>query len=215
MIIMGEHASFRSPFLPPRWTSRRLVLAVGLFTAAGCKGSIEGSVYGTDSPQSIRLTGQAVFLLAASSAVGSALRTVCPANAAGWSEAVRAERERFGALAAAYTDSAREEFAQHRGSRRWTGLIRMMNLYRDSAASMTGQPPTIPSDLVEKLSINRVNTTADGRYAFRKLAPGTYLLATDLRDEFRWVPVEVKRTTTLADITPRGSRTTCNVAAKL
>ena len=39
-------------------------------------------MFGTDSPQAVRLSGQAVFLLAASPDVGSALKTVCPANAA-------------------------------------------------------------------------------------------------------------------------------------
>ena len=80
---------------------------------------------------------------------------------------------------------------------------------------MTGQPPAIPADLVEKLSINRANTSSDGRYAFRQIPPGAYLIATELRDEFHWVPVEVKRSTAVADITPRGSRTTCDVARGL
>jgi hypothetical protein len=74
-----------------------------------------------------------------------------------------------------------------------------MNVYRDSAASMNGQPPPIPGDLVEKLSINRANTGSDGRYVFQQLPPGPYLVATELRDEYRWVPVEVKRSAALAD----------------
>ena len=212
---MGEHGSIGIAFLPPRSSSRRLILAIGLVTAAGCKGSIEGTVYGTDSPDAVRLSGQAVFLVAASPDVGSALKTVCPANAAGWSEAIRAERERFSVLAAAYADSAKDEFRQRRGSRRWTALIRLMNVYRDSAASMNGQPPPIPDDLVEKLSMNRANTGSDGRYVFEQLPPGPYLVATEMRDEFRWVPVEVKRSAALADVRPQASRTTCDVARGL
>jgi len=216
MIIMGERWSFGAT-LASRWfgAPRRLIVVAGLVASASCKGSIEGSVFGTDSPQPVRLSGQAVFLLAASPDVGSALKTVCPANAPGWREAVRAERERFGALAATYGDSARDELALRRGSRRWTSLIRTMNMYRDSAASMNGQPPPIPGDLVEKLSMNRANTSSDGHYEFRQLPPGTYLVATELRDEYRWVPVEVRRSTAVADVTPRGSRTTCDVARGL
>jgi len=216
MIIMGERWSLGAT-ITSRWfgARRRLIVVAGLVASASCKGSIEGSVFGTDSPQAVRLSGQAVFLLAASPDVGSALKTVCPANTPGWSEAVRAERERFGALAATYSDSAKDELALRRGSRRWTSLIRTMNMYRDSAASMNGQPPPIPGDLVEKLSMNRANTSLDGHYEFRQLPPGTYLIATELRDEYRWVPVEVRRSTTVADVTPRGSRTTCDVARGL
>ena len=212
--MIGEHGSIDVAF-PPRSSSRRLILAIGLVAAAGCKGSIEGTVYGTDSPDAIRLSGQPVFLVAASPDVGSALKTVCPANAAGWTEAIRAERERFSVLATAYADSAKDEFTQRRGSRRWTALIRLMNVYRDSAASMNGQPPPIPGDLIEKLSINRANTGSDGRYVFQQLPPGPYLVATELRDEYRWVPVEVKRSAALADVRPHGSRTTCDVARGL
>ena len=123
MIIMGERWSLGAAIAPRFFSARRrLIVAAGLVASASCKGSIEGSVFGTDSPQAVRLSGQAVFLLAASPDVGSALKTVCPANAPGWSEAVRAERERFGALAATYGDSARDELALRRGSRRWTSL---------------------------------------------------------------------------------------------
>jgi len=193
----------------------RLCFAAALCGMVGCKGSIEGTVYGTDSAQPLRLSGQAVFLLMASADVASALKSVCPANAAGWSERVRAERERFDGLAAAYADSARDEFAQRRGSRRWSGLIRVMNMYRDSAATMDGQPPPIPLDLVEKLSMNRTNTGSDGHYAFNELSPGTYLVATELRDEYRWVPVQIGRAKSATDVTPKGSQTTCVVARGL
>src|SRR4249920_2829026 len=133
MVSMGERWSSNTTtgsrcFNP----SRRLIVAAVLVASASCKGSIEGSVFGTDSPQPVRLSGQAVFLLAASPDVGSALKTVCPANAPGWGDAVRAERERFGALAATYADSAKDEFSLRRGSRRWTSLVRTMNMYRDS-----------------------------------------------------------------------------------
>jgi hypothetical protein len=90
-----------------------------------------------------------------------------------------------------------------------------MNMYRDSAATMDGQPPPIPRDLVEKLSVNRTNTGADGHYAFTELPAGTYLVATELRDEYRWVPVQIGRATSAADVTPKGSQTTCDVARRL
>jgi hypothetical protein len=193
----------------------RLVFAAALCGTVGCKASIEGTVYGTDSAQPVRLSGQAVFLLAASADVASALRSVCPANAAGWNERVRAERQRLDDLAALYSDSARGEFAQRRGSRRWTALVRTMNTYRDSATRMDGQPPPIPDDLVEKLSMNRTNTGSDGHYAFNELAAGTYLVATELRDEYRWVPVQIGRAKSNADVTPKRSQATCDVARGL
>ena len=216
MIIMRERWSVSATIVSRICRSpRRLILTALLSANAGCKGSIEGTVLGTDSPRGIRLSGQTVFLLAASPDLGSALKTACPANAEGWGQAVRAERQRFGALAAAYSDSAKAEFSLRRSSRRWAALIRAMNMYRDSAASVNGQPPPIPVDLVEKLSMNRVNTSPDGHYAFRQLPPGTYLVATELRDEYRWVPVELKRETVVANVTPGGSRTTCDVARGL
>ena len=63
--------------------------------------------------------------------------------------------------------------------------------------------------------MNRANTGPDGRYVFGPLAPGTYLVATELRDEYRWVPVQVARTKAIADVTPRGSQASCDVARGL
>ena len=195
---------------------RSIVLAsVTAFCVAACAGSVEGHVYGTDSEQPVRLSEHGVFLLATSSDVAAALRAVCPANASDWSEKVRSERQRFEQLSNTYSDSARDEFAQRRGSRHWTALVRMMNVYRDSAAGMDGRPPSLPADLIEKLALNRVNTGPDGHYTFGRVAPGKYLLATELRDEYRWIPVEVARGNAVADITPRGTRTSCEIARAL
>ena len=156
-----------------------------------------------------------MFLLATSSELAAALQSVCPANSPEWAEKVKSERERLEMLGAAYGDSARDELAQRRASRRWSMLVRTMNSYRDSATHMDGRPPAFPIDFVEKLALNRVNTGNDGRYVFGELAPGTYLVATELRDEYRWVPVQVVRAKSIADITPRGSRTSCDVARGL
>ena len=90
-----------------------------------------------------------------------------------------------------------------------------MNIYRDSAARMDGQQPTIPGDLIEKLATNRVDTDDGGRYAFSKLAPGPYLVVTDLQNEFRWIPVQVARAKRTTDITPRASQASCDVAQLL
>jgi hypothetical protein len=194
--------------------TRGVALAVVL-CAVGCKGSIEGRVFGTDDAQPLRLSGHLVFLLSTSDEIVSALKSVCPANTADWNERVRSERERLSQSAAAYGDSARDELAQRRASRRWSALVRMMNIYRDSAARMDGRPPSVPSDLVEKLAVNRANTGDDGRYVFGELAPGTYLVATELRDEFRWKPVQVARTKAIADVTPERSQAGCDIARGL
>jgi hypothetical protein len=194
--------------------SRYVVLAL-LCNIAACKGSIEGSVYGTDDAQSVRLSSRPVFLLATSVEVAAVLKSVCPANAADWIERARSERSRFEQTATAYSDSTRDELALHRGSRRWSILLHMMNVYRDSARGMDGRPPSIPSDLVEKLAMNRATTSSNGHFTFGDVAPGRYLLATEIRDEYRWVPVEVARAKTTADITPRRSQTSCDVARGL
>jgi len=172
-------------------------------------------VYGTDGVPPVRVAGHQVFLLSASNEVTSALKSVCPASTADWAEQSRNERARFEQLAAAYADSARDELALRRGGRRWSGLVRAMTIYRDSAATMDGRQPTIPGDLIEKLATNRVSTDDGGRYAFSKLAPGQYLVVTDLRNEFRWIPVQVSRAKRTADITPRASQASCDVARQL
>jgi hypothetical protein len=189
--------------------------AVAACAAAACSGSIEGTVYGTDSATPVRVTGHSVFLLSASNEVTSVLKSVCPASSADWAERSRRERARFDQLAVAYGDSARDEFALRHGGRRWTALVRAMNIYRDSAAKMDGRPPAIPGDLIEKLATNRVSTNDDGRYTFSNLPPGQYLVATDLHDEFRWIPVQVSRAKRTADITPRASQASCDVARQL
>jgi hypothetical protein len=188
---------------------------LGTCVLTACSGAIEGTVYGTDGTPPVRVTHHEVFLLSATEEVTSVLKSVCPASATAWAEQSRSERERFEQLAAAYSDSARDELAVRRGGRRWTALVRMMNIYRDSAAKMDGRQPTIPGDLVEKLATNRANTNDDGRYAFSKLTPGQYLVVTDLQNEFRWIAVEVSRAKRTADITPRASRTSCDVARQL
>ena len=189
------------------------MLAAGALTA--CAGSIEGTVYGTDGPPPVRVSGHEVFLLSTSNEVASVLKSICPTSPAEWAEKARAERARFEQLAAAYGDSARDEFTLHHGGRRWTTLVRAMNIYRDSAAKMDGRPPTIPADLIEKLATNRVSTDAAGRYAFSNLAPGQYLVVTDLQSEFRWIPVRVSRAKRTADITPRAAQASCDVARQL
>ena len=195
--------------------TKSLIIAATLSCVVGCKGSIEGNVYGTDDAAAVRLSGHPVFLVATSTEVAAVLKSVCPANAVDWKERARAEHERFSQIAASYGDSARDEFAQRRGSRRWSALLRAMNVYRDSAASMDGRPPSIPGDLVEKLAMNRANTGPDGHYIFGPLTPGTYLVATELRDEYRWVPVQVARAKAIADVTPRRSQASCDVARGL
>jgi hypothetical protein len=147
--------------------------------------------------------------------VTSVLKSICPANAAAWADQSRSERARLEQAAAAYSDSARDELTLHHGGRRWTALVRTMNIYRDSAVKMDGKPPAVPEDLIEKLATNRVSTGNDGRYVFSGLSPGQYLVVTDIRDEFRWLPVQVSRAKRTADITPRASQTSCDVARQL
>ena len=189
--------------------------ALAACAAAACSGSIEGTVYGTDGASPVRVSGHQVFLLSTANEVTSVLKSVCPASATEWAEQSRSERARFEQLAAAYGDSARDELALRHGGRRWSALVRAMNIYRDSAAKMDGRPPTIPGDLIEKLATNRVSTDDAGRYAFSNLSPGQYLVVTDLHDEFRWLPVQVSRAKRTADITPRASGASCDVARQL
>ena len=194
---------------------RGVMIAATLCASTACSGSIEGTVYGTDGDRPVRVTGRPVYLLSTAAEVASVLKSVCPTSAAEWVERSNAERARFQQLAAAYGDSARDELALHRGSRRWTALVRVMNIYRDSASSMDGRQPTISGELVEKLATNRVSTSDDGHYAFANLAPGSYLVVTELRDDVRWIAVQVARRKRSADITPSTSHSGCDVARGL
>ena len=189
--------------------------AVATIAITACSGSIEGTVYGTDETSPTRVTGHQVFLLSTANEVTSVLKSIFPASTADWADRSRSERTRFESLATAYGDSARDEFALRHGGRRWTALVRAMNTYRDSSAKMDGRPPAIPADLIEKLATNRVSTDDAGPYAFSDLAPGEYLIVTDLHDEVRWLPVRVSHAKGTADITPRGSRSSCDVARQL
>jgi hypothetical protein len=197
---------------------RRLLASIGagvVCATAACSGSIEGTVYGTDGTAPVRVSGHLVFLLSTANEVTSVLKSVCPASAADWAERARNERARLEQIAAAYSDSARDEFTLRHGGRRWTALVRAMNIYRDSAEKMDGRQPTIPGELIEQLATNRVNTDDAGRYAFVNLTPGQYLVVTDLHDEFRWLPVQVSRAKRTADVTPRASQASCDVARQL
>ena len=80
---------------------------------------------------------------------------------------------------------------------------------------MDGRQPTISGELVEKLATNRVSTSDDGHYAFANLAPGSYLVVTELRDDVRWIAVQVARGNRSADITPSTSHSGCDVARGL
>jgi hypothetical protein len=194
-------------------SSGAVVLAACVLAA--CSGSIEGTVYGTDGTPPVRVTGHQVFLLSTTDEVTSVLKSICPVSASDWAEKSRSERARLQGVATAYSDSARDEFALRHGGRRWTALIRAMNIYRDSAAKTDGRQPTVSGDLIEKLATNRVSTDDGGRYAFSKLSPGQYLVVTDLQNEFRWIPVQVSRAKRTADITPRASGASCDVVRQL
>jgi hypothetical protein len=198
-----------------RRSLRSIVAASALCALTACSGSIEGTVFGTDGAAPVRVTGHVVFLISTTTEVTSVLKAVCPASAADWAAQSRSERARFEQTAAAYSDSARDEFTLRHGGRRWTALVRAMNIYRDSAAKIDGRQPTVPGDLIEKLATNRVSTDDGGHYTFSKLPPGQYLVVTDLHDEFRWTAVQVSRARRTADITPRASQTSCDVARQL
>lgn len=169
---------------------------------------------GTDDDPPVRLGGHVVFLLPASPDVESALRAVCPAGgAAAWIETANSERPRFAGAAAAYADSSRVERRRTGRGSEWLRLNGLATVYRDSAGRVERHPPTISPELVAELAATRTESGADGHYEFTHVLPGRYLLAVEIRAEFRWMPVQVQRERVTAVISPRASRTGCEVVS--
>jgi hypothetical protein len=183
---------------------------------AACKGSVTGAVYAIDSGQPVKVEGHSVFLVSVSDELRSVLRAVCPdGGAAAWQEKLSAERNRLHDVAAAYEDSAGAERTLRGMSRRWRQLQRLTYTYADSAMHTNTDPPTVSGDLIEKLSIKRASTDPNGGYEFTNLPRGQYLIAADIRHEYRWVPVEVSRARTTADVSETGSQSGCAIAGRL
>ncbi|HEY4216766.1 MAG TPA: hypothetical protein VGM67_06485 [Gemmatimonadaceae bacterium] len=196
--------------------SKYVALAIVAVMAAGCKGSIEGRVLGTDGDPAVPVTGHAVYLLAATSETASALKAVCPAlGAAELTTQANAERQRLTNVSAAYTDSLHDELLGRRDAKRVADLRATMLLYHDSAASVSSEPPPVPSTLIETLALKQVPSGDDGSYAFENVPPGQYLVAVELKDEYRWLPVQVGRRKAVADVRPRVTKSGCEVARAL
>jgi hypothetical protein len=183
---------------------------------SACKGSVTGAVYAIDSGQPIRVSGHSVFLVSVSDEVRSVLKSVCPdGGVVAWREKLGAEQNRLRRVAANYEDSAADERTLRGMSRRWRQLKRASYVYSDSAMHTTSEPPTIGADLIEKLAMQRASTGDSGGYEFTNLPRGQYLIAADIRHEYRWVPVEVTRFKTTADVSENGSQSGCAIAGRL
>lgn len=194
----------------------RTLLVAFISSVSACQGSVAGAVYAIDSGQPIKIVGQSVFLVSVSDEVRTALKSVCPdGGIAGWQAKLGAERDRLGAVAAAYEDSATVERTLTGMSRRWRQLKRLAYANSDSAMHTNMEPPTVTGDLIEKLSIKRASTSENGGYEFTGLPHGQYLVAADIRHEYRWVPVEVSRSRTTADVSESGSQSGCMIAGRL
>lgn len=194
----------------------RPFLVAFISSVAACKGSVTGAVYAIDSGQPVKVEGHSVFLVSVSDEVRSVLKSVClDGGAAAWQEKLGAERNRLREMATAYEDSAGAERTARGMSRRWRHLQRLAYNYSDSAMHTNTEPPTVSADLIEKLSIKRASTGANGGYEFTNLPRGQYLVAADIRHEYRWVPVEVSHTRTTADVSESGSQSGCAIAGRL
>jgi hypothetical protein len=194
---------------------RPLLVAFSLAITA-CKGSVTGAVYAIDSGQPVTVAGHAVFLVSVSDEVRTVLKSVCPdGGVAAWQEKLGAERNRLRGVAAIYEDSAGEERTRRGMTQRWRQLKRLSYTHADSAMHTNADPPTIGADLIEKLSIKRASTGENGAFEFSNLPRGQYLVAADIRHEYRWVPVEVSHSKTTADVSETGSQSGCAIAGRL
>lgn len=194
----------------------RLFLVAASLAVTGCKGSVAGAVYAIDSGQPVTVAGHAVFLVSVSDEVRTVLKSVCPdGGAAAWQEKLRAERDRLRGIASTYDDSAGEERTYRGMTQRWRQLKRLSYAYADSAMHTNADPPTIGGELIEKLSIQHASTGENGAYEFSNLPQGQYLVAADIRHEYRWVPVEVSHSQTRADVSESGSQSGCAIAGRL
>jgi len=126
-----------------------------------------------------------------------------------------AERRRFNGLSVSYGDSLHDELVSRRDRVQVARLRGAMALYHDSATSIVAQLPAVPVGLIETLAMKRVPSGDDGRYVFADVPPGRYLVAVELRDEYRWLPVQVGRSKSTANVSPRGSKEGCEVARAL
>lgn len=195
---------------------KRLMLAILVATAGACKGSIEGKVLGTDSEPAVPVSGHPVYLVAASSETAAALKAVCPAmSTAELTAQADSERRRFNGLSASYGDSLHNELVSRRDRNEVARLRLAMALYHDSATSVVAQLPAVPATLIETLAMKQVPSGDDGRYVFADVPPGRYLVTVELRDEYRWLPVQVGRSKSTANVSPRGSKEGCEVARAL
>jgi hypothetical protein len=195
---------------------KRVMLAILVAAVGGCKGSIEGKVFGTDSEPAVPVSGHPVYLVAASPETAAALKAVCPAmSTAELAAQADAERRRFNSLSVSYGDSLHGELVSRRDRAEVARLRGLMALYHDSATSVVAQLPGVPVSLIETLAMKRVPSDDDGRYVFSDVPPGRYLVTVELRDEYRWLPVQVARSKSAANVSPRGSKEGCEVARAL
>jgi hypothetical protein len=198
---------------------KRAVLATTAIVAAmtaGCKGAVKGRVLGTDGKPPVPVTGHPVYLVAATSETASALKAVCPAlDQSELTAQAGAERQRLSNISALYADSLHDELLARRDARRVADLRSSMVLYHDSAASVSAEPPPVPATLIETLAMKQVSSGDDGSYAFTNVPPGRYLLAVELSAGYRWLPVRVGRGTSVAVVTPRMTKSGCEVARAL
>jgi hypothetical protein len=196
--------------------AKHLMLAILVIAAGGCKGSIEGKVVGTNGEPGVPVTGHPVYLVAASPETAAALKAVCPAmGAATFATQAAAERQRLSDLSAHYGDSLHEELVTRRDARRVTELRNAMTVYHDSAAAVASRPPPVPVTLIETLAMKQMSSEDDGSYAFTNIPPGRYLVAVELTNGYRWLPVQVGRRTAVANVSPLGSKEGCEIAQSL
>ncbi len=150
---------------PELWRiSKRMVLAILVVAAGGCKGSIKGTVMGTNGEPGVPVTGHPVYLVPATPETAAALRAVCPPI---------------------------------------------------DPAAVPAQRPAVPVTLIETLAMQQAPSGEDGSYAFTNVPPGRYLVAVELADGYRWLPVQVDRRTAVANVRPLGSKDGCEIAQLL
>lgn len=173
----------------------------GLSAIVGCKGSIEGAVYGSGSNATQKLADVDVVLVQQSDSFIVSLKQFCENEKA--AAAARAvERKRLERRAAMLRDSAQNVFGLEYQSARWQRLSDAAKAAWDSS-SQVSIADTDPATLAEQVAVQRVKTDAEGRYRLSGVRWGHYFVVPLARESafaaYLWYPARVRVFTTHVD----------------
>jgi len=174
---------------------------IGLAGIAGCKGSIEGAVYGTGSNATQKLADVDVVLVQRSDSFLVSLKQFCENEKA--AAAARAvERKRLETRATMMRDSAQNVFGLEYQSPRWQRLADAAKAAWDSSSQLS-IADTDPATLAEQVAVQHARTDGEGHYRLTGVRWGHYFVVPLSRESafaaYLWYPTRVRVGTTHLD----------------